>query len=81
MALENAKRQHADSGIEFCCSTECLVANADALVLATEWPEYGSLPWGELGQQMRSKIVVDGRNFLDRRTLEEHGFQYVGMGV
>jgi UDPglucose 6-dehydrogenase len=81
VALENAKREPANSGIEFCDSVEDVVADADALVLATEWPEYGALPWEALGPQMRSKIVVDGRNFLDRRSLETHGFRYLGMGV
>lgn len=80
VSLENAKRDHATSGIEFCCSLESLAANADALVLATEWPQYGNLPWEEIGRSMRSRIVIDGRNFLDRQTLEDHGFRYVGMG-
>ena len=81
IALDNARRQYADSGIEFCASPAPLATNADALVLATEWQEYSTLPWPSLAKSMRHPIMLDGRNFLDRKLLEASGFRYLGMGV
>jgi UDPglucose 6-dehydrogenase len=54
---------------------------ADAVVLVTEWPEFGELDWaGEVKSRMRVPLVVDGRNFLDRDELEAAGFTYEGIG-
>jgi UDPglucose 6-dehydrogenase len=57
------------------------VDGADAVVLVTEWPEFGELDWaGEVKARMRTPLVVDGRNFLDRAALEQAGFTYEGIG-
>jgi UDPglucose 6-dehydrogenase len=29
---------------------------------------------------MKNPLIVDGRNFLDRETLESAGFEYEGVG-
>ena len=81
VALEAAKKDPASQGVELCESVQALAQNADAMVLATEWQDYYNLPWHELGPKMRCRIVIDGRNFLDKRSLEANGFRYIGMGV
>jgi UDPglucose 6-dehydrogenase len=81
IALGSARRQHAELGIEFCEEAGPLACNADALVLATEWQEYSNLPWQQIAKTMRNPLMVDGRNFLDRKVLEAGGFRYLGMGV
>ena len=54
---------------------------ADAVVLVTEWPEFRDLDWaGEVKDRLRSPVVVDGRNFLDREALVEAGYTYEGVG-
>ena len=46
------------------------VDGADAVVLVTEWPEFRELDWaGEVKPRLRTPLVVDGRNFLDREAL------------
>jgi UDPglucose 6-dehydrogenase len=57
-----------------------LAAEADALVLTTEWPEFLSLDWGALKRTMRRPVILDGRNALDRDLLLAEGFEYLGMG-
>jgi UDPglucose 6-dehydrogenase len=79
-ALDRARRELPAASIELCESTQALADDADALFLATEWPEYSSLPWAALASQMRQPLMVDGRNFLDRATLQHAGFRYVGFG-
>jgi UDPglucose 6-dehydrogenase len=57
------------------------VDGADAVVLVTEWPEFRELDWaGEVKRRLRTPVVVDGRNFLDREALREAGFTYEGIG-
>lgn len=77
-ALERARRELA--AVELCGSPEELADDADALFLATEWPQYRELPWSELGRLMTQRVIVDGRNFLDRAVLQNAGFRYIGFG-
>jgi UDPglucose 6-dehydrogenase len=68
-------------GARICDSALEAIDGADAVVLVTEWPEFGELDWtGEVKARMRVPLVVDGRNFLDRERLIEAGFTYEGIG-
>jgi UDPglucose 6-dehydrogenase len=68
-------------GARICNSALEAIDGADAVVLVTEWPEFGELDWtGEVKARMRVPLVVDGRNFLDRDGLVEAGFTYEGIG-
>jgi UDPglucose 6-dehydrogenase len=68
-------------GARICDSALEAIDGADAVVLVTEWPEFGELDWtGEVKERMRVPLVVDGRNFLDRERLKEAGFTYEGIG-
>lgn len=53
---------------------------ADALVLATDWPEFAALPWEEMRLRMRQPFLFDGRNFLDPARMLRSGYQYAGIG-
>jgi UDPglucose 6-dehydrogenase len=76
----------ADRAIELlgaariCSSALEALEGADAAVLVTEWPEFRELDWGEVRSRMRTPLIVDGRNFLDREALREAGFTYEGIG-
>jgi UDPglucose 6-dehydrogenase len=80
VAMENCRCMHPELEIEYARSVKSLVEDTDALVLVTEWREFIDLPFPELGDMMRQKIIIDGRNVLDGKLLREHGFQYIGMG-
>ena len=66
--------------VEFCESGQEVAVGADALVLTTEWPEYQKLPWDVMAKSMRTALLLDGRNALDREKLTLAGFRYIGMG-
>ena len=54
--------------------------NADALLVLTEWPEFGLVsPWA-IASQLRRGVVVDGRNVLDPRAIVAAGLRYRGVG-
>jgi UDPglucose 6-dehydrogenase len=68
-------------GARICESALEAIDGADAVVLVTEWPEFGELDWtGDVKARMRVPLVVDGRNFLNREQLIEAGFTYEGIG-
>jgi UDPglucose 6-dehydrogenase len=54
---------------------------ADAVVLVTEWREFGELDWAELAARMARPLIVDGRNFLDPAAMRAAGFEYEGIGT
>ncbi|MCF8011401.1 MAG: UDP-glucose/GDP-mannose dehydrogenase family protein [Clostridiales bacterium] len=81
VAVENCCRTHPELDIEYVNSTEALAAESDALVLVTEWKEFIRLSYAKLGELMRQKIIIDGRNILDGQALKKEGFNYIGVGV
>ena len=54
--------------------------DADAVVHATEWAVYRSVPADELATVMRGNLVVDGRNALDRESLRAAGLRVACVG-
>ena len=54
--------------------------NVDALLVLTEWPEYWSPDFELILKQMKSPVIIDGRNIFDREQLESLGFTYYGIG-
>ena len=53
---------------------------AEVIAILTEWPEFRSLDFAKLGDQMVVKRIVDGRNLLDPAALRRLGFEYTGIG-
>jgi UDPglucose 6-dehydrogenase len=53
---------------------------ADAILIATEWPEFASLNPSEIGNIVRSKHMVDARNILNADLWRAAGFTYQGVG-
>ena len=53
---------------------------ADAIIIATEWPEFKELDWSAIKGIMRRPIVIDGRNLLDPQEMKRLKFIYEGVG-
>ena len=68
------------SGIQLCATVSELTEGAHALILATEWPQYQSLPWKTIASAMSDPLLLDGRNALSRQQMEWAGFRYFGIG-
>ncbi len=66
--------------IEFAQDVYQASEGCDAIVLVTEWPEFLELDYARIGKLMKSKVIVDGRNALDKERLIGLGFKYVGVG-
>jgi len=56
------------------------IENADALILVTEWKEFRSPDFDEIGQRMGNKIIFDGRNQYNKDSMIRLGFEYYQIG-
>ncbi|MEL7330637.1 MAG: UDP-glucose/GDP-mannose dehydrogenase family protein [Cyanobacteria bacterium J06560_2] len=68
------------SGVIVETDPERLADGCDALVLVTDWVKFKNLDYGKMAGLMNAPVMIDGRNFLDQKLLEESGFQYIGIG-
>jgi UDPglucose 6-dehydrogenase len=71
---------HALSGVFVETDPQRLADGCDALVVVTEWAQFQTLDYVKMAKLMNNPVVIDGRNFLDRKELENAGFRYVGIG-
>jgi UDPglucose 6-dehydrogenase len=67
-------------GVHLADSALAAAQDAEALVLATEWPEFSDVDFTEVRYRMHTPIVFDGRNLFDPTTMRDLGFQYFAVG-
>ncbi|MGK9149425.1 UDP-glucose/GDP-mannose dehydrogenase family protein [Plantibacter flavus] len=77
-AVANAARLHPQ--LKFADSAEAAVAEADIVVVVTEWKQFRELDPVSVGELVAGRIVVDGRNCLDVDAWRGAGWRYVGLG-
>jgi UDPglucose 6-dehydrogenase len=81
VAMDEAKRVFASTpGVSFAASPLAAVANADALIVVTEWQEFRSPDFTELRRRMKQPLVFDGRNLYDPVLARAAGMEYFGIG-
>jgi UDPglucose 6-dehydrogenase len=79
-AIEKAKELPVGKSISFAESAMEAAKGAEALIIATEWPEFAAADLDQLRQQMHTPLIFDGRNLLDPVAAVNFGFQYRGIG-
>jgi len=55
-------------------------ADADAVVVLTEWAQFRMLDWVKVAKVMRTPVVVDTRNLLDPEVLRRSGLACTSLG-
>lgn len=68
------------SGLSVSRSAISAARAADALIIATEWPEFGALDLGALKRTMRGSLLIDARGILDSDEVRRHGFDLFNFG-
>lgn len=53
---------------------------ADALIIATEWPEFRTPDFDKIRSLMKGRTIFDGRNVFDLETVKKEGFTYYSIG-
>ena len=75
-----ARARLADPLLDVAPSALEAVRDADAVVVATEWPEYGRLDWTALAAAMHGTIVYDTRAVVDVAAAGAAGLQVTRLG-
>ena len=68
------------SVIEYSSDPYDATIDADALVLVTEWREFRVLNYGILKNNMKNKVIFDGRNIYEPKEVLEEDFDYICIG-
>ena len=54
--------------------------DADALLILSDWSDFGQLDLAKLHFTLRYPIVIDGRNLYDPEEMIKEGFTYISVG-
>lgn len=80
-AMQNCRALLPESAqVQYASDEYGAAANAHALVILTEWPQFSHLDLARLRLSMRYPIVIDGRNLYSPETMSEAGFYYYSVG-
>jgi UDPglucose 6-dehydrogenase len=77
-AMEKAKS--VLHNVTFVPDMHSVADGCDALVVATEWPEFKKLDLARARKAMTHPILFDGRNLFDPKEMEQMGFIYKSVG-
>ncbi|HEY9280782.1 MAG TPA: UDP-glucose/GDP-mannose dehydrogenase family protein [Eoetvoesiella sp.] len=61
-------------------SRDSALEGADALVICTEWKQFRTVDFNWLKAQLKSPVVVDGRNLFDPKSVKAAGLMYYAIG-
>jgi UDPglucose 6-dehydrogenase len=79
--MEKAKAMLAPaSNLEYIQDPVLIAEGCDAVVIATEWPEFTKLDWPAIKASMTTPILFDGRNLLNPDEMRDIGFIYRCLG-
>ncbi len=77
-ATDNARKLWPD--LRYADTAEQAAEGADVVMLLTEWPEYLALDPFTIGEIVRNRMVLDGRNALDGDRWRSAGWTYRALG-
>jgi UDPglucose 6-dehydrogenase len=79
-AVRPARARDEAPGIELAPDALTAFDDADAVVIATEWPEFARIPLAEARDRMRAPILFDGRGLIRASDAVAAGIAYRGIG-
>jgi len=78
-AMNNVRAVYGDR-ICFAENPYDALADADALIIATEWNEFRTPDFLRIVKHLKNRIIFDGRNLFDVDAIRDLGFHYVSVG-
>lgn len=79
-AVRPERAIEAVPGISLAKSADEVFDGADAVVLATEWPEFSALDLASLARRMRRRVLFDGRGIVSPGAAAAARIAYRGVG-
>jgi len=81
VAVERAREELQDCpDLQFATSPYEAARNADALLILTDWPDFGVLDLPAIRAALKYHLVIDGRNLYDPKQVTAVGLGYVSIG-
>jgi UDPglucose 6-dehydrogenase len=77
---EGAKEAAKLLDVELCSDAYEAIADADGIVILTEWNEFRALDLARVKSLLKRPLMVDLRNIYGPRQMAEAGFTYVSVG-
>ncbi|BDU72573.1 UDP-glucose dehydrogenase family protein [Mesoterricola silvestris] len=78
-AMENVKAKLGDR-VEYAADFMEACRGADALLIATEWPQYAAADLEKVGGLLKAKVMFDGRNLFRPEAMKAAGWTYHSIG-
>lgn len=78
-AMEHVKKMFGDK-IQYFEDHYEAAKGADAVFIATEWPEFRTPDFERLSSGLKQKVIFDGRNLYDLSQMRELGYTYYSIG-
>lgn len=79
-AMDRARHLFPNQAITFENSAYDAIAGADAMLVLTEWEEFGALDLDRIKSGLKYPIIVDGRNMFDPEIMRQKDFIYYSIG-
>jgi UDPglucose 6-dehydrogenase len=77
--MENVKRIVGEK-IKYCVTPYDAAEGADAVFIATEWPEFRTPDFDRLSSILKNKVIFDGRNLYELDMMKDLGYAYFSIG-
>jgi UDPglucose 6-dehydrogenase len=78
-AMPNIKNLLGDK-INYAANQYEALADADALLILTEWSVFRTPDFDQLERSLKAKVIFDGRNLYDQQKMIDCGFYYNSIG-
>ena len=79
-AMENARALLPAKRVTYVDDMDSVAEGCDALVVATEWPEFKELNLAKARDAMTVPLMFDGRNLFNPAQMKQIGFTYKSIG-
>jgi UDPglucose 6-dehydrogenase len=78
-ATANVRARYGDK-ITYCDRPYGALEGADGLAIVTEWQEFRNPDFELMRRLLRERVIFDGRNLYELKTVANAGFQYYSIG-
>lgn len=78
-ALRNVQKLYGDKLVYFTDPYKALIGS-EALLILTEWNDYRTPDFEQISQNLKNKLIFDGRNIYSLSKMQELGFTYYSIG-
>jgi UDPglucose 6-dehydrogenase len=79
-AMLNTQQEMGRDGISYHADCYEALQDADLLVIFTDWQEFRTPDFEQMGILLKSKVIFDGRNLYDPAYVTSKGFEYHCVG-